>query len=181
MTEHELNTFIRNAAIDNGLCQAWRTDWYQDWSKQKLINKFYRGIDFFLEKRFITNQFIKEAMPLPLLRDNAILVDDNYSIINPCQRDEKMYYAITLGNTNTNIRLNNRNIATCYICDNSKVNIYARHNSYVLVHLLHNATLIARTFDEAKVTILVHSEDATYAVFGSEDSFRVKKELDYLK
>ena len=181
MTEHELNTFVRQAAIDNGLCQAWKTDWHQDWSNQKLVNKFYSGIDFFLEKRFISNQFIKEAMSIPFLRDNAILVDDEYSIINPFQREEKTHYAITLGDTKSKIRLNDRNIATCYICDNSKVTVYARHNSFALVHLFHKAKLIVHTYDEAKVTILVHSEDATYAVDGLDKSYTVKKELDYLK
>ena len=167
--------------MKNGLCLTWQAAWYEDWPMQKLADKFYEGIDFFIEKRFITNEYIKRAFPLVFLRDNAILVDDKYSLINPSQYDAKTCYAIMLGKTESKVRLNNRNIATCYLCDDSRSEFTIRHNASLLIHLFDNAVANVKILDEAKVTVLIHSETATFTFSGSDDAVTMKKDLNYLK
>lgn len=174
----ELNNCLRAAAIENGLCDNWQRAWAEDWEPQELIRRFYLGMDFFLKKRFITNEFIKENFPQYLLRDNGILVDDAYSLLNPSQEYHNTNYAVTLGNTKAKIRVNGRNMATCYICDSSDVDVVARHESFMLIHATDNVHIRARQRDEARLVIIKHNLDVVLEIDGD---VIIKYEPDWLK
>lgn len=166
-----LNKELRKRAVDNGLCQQWQNEWLCDWDLKKMVAQFYRGIDFFLQKRFISNDFIKENFEKQFLRENGIIVDDKYSLLNP-------EYAIFLGNSSSTIRYNGRNVSTIYITDNSSVKILAKTRSVTIVHLLGSAFCETEQDDTATIVVIVHSELARIAV---SKNTKVRYELDYLK
>lgn len=166
-----LNEQIRSKAIEKGLCDKWKEDWESDWSLDKLVDKFYRGIDFFLDKRFVSNDYIKESFDKDWLRKNGILVDDEYSLLNPDS-------AIFLGNSQSTIRFNGYNAATIYVTDESNVKVIAKNKSFVLVHVLGNAQVEAKTYDSANITVLIHSKES---IVIADNGIKVKEELDYLK
>lgn len=167
----ELNKELRTQAINNGLCAMWQKEWKEDWDLDKMISQFYRGIDFFLDKRFVSNNFIKENFDRDFLRKNGILVDDTYSLLNPRN-------AILIGESQSTIRFNNYMVATIYVIDNSKAKILAKGHSSVIVHLLGTPQVEVEQKEHGNVLIINHSKES---VIISDDGIKIKEEFDYLK
>lgn len=171
MNKKELNKELRAQAINNGLCAMWQKEWKEDWDLDKMISQFYRGIDFFLDKRFVSNNFIKENFDRYFLRKNGILVDDTYSLLNPRN-------AILIGESQSTIRFNNYMVTTIYVIDNSKAKILAKGHSSVIVHLLGNPQVEVEQKEHGNVLIINHSKES---VIISDDGIKIKEEFDYLK
>lgn len=171
INDSELNKELRDSAIRYGLCNQWQNEWRKDWDKDKMVSRFYKGIDFYLKNRFVSNDFIKNNFDLNFLRNKGILVDDTYSLLNPEN-------AILIGNSSSNIRFNGRNISTLYILDKSKAKITAKGKSFVMVHLLGMSELEAEQESGAEVVAIVHSTDC---VVSSDSGVKIKYELDYLR
>lgn len=136
-----------------------------------MVSQFYRGLDFFLKNRYVSNDFLKENFDNGFLRQNGILVDDNYSLLNPKS-------SILIGKSSSRIRFNGRNCANIYIIDDSKAMIAASGNSFVIVHLLGNASVEAVQKDNADLVIINHTHNSSIS---SEGNVRIKEEFDYLK
>lgn len=170
MNNKELNSELRQAAIKNGLCKQWQEEWKQDWDHKKMVSQFYRGIDFYLKKRFMSNDFLKENFDRDFLRKNGILVDDTYSLLNPDR-------AVFIGESSSHVRFNGRNSATIYILDKSKVKVTSRGEAFVIVHLLGSAELEAEQLAKSEIVAVVHSGDCKV----TDGSIRVRYELNYLK
>lgn len=171
MDKKELNNELRTQAINNGLCAMWQKEWKNDWDLDKMVSQFYRGIDFFLDKRFVSDAFIKDNFEKDFLRKNGILVDDTYSLLNPSK-------AILIGNSQSNIRYNNYKVSTIYIIDNSKAKIIAKGHSAVIVHLLGSPQVEVEQKEHGNVLIINHSKES---VIISDDGIKIKEEFDYLK
>ena len=149
----ELNNEARTLAIENGLCEKWQDMWAKDWPLEKMVHMFYRGIDFFISTRFLPDNKMVEWVGTDFMRENGILVNDRYSLVNPS-------YVITTGKTETTIRMNANNAATIYLCDDSTATLEAKNRSFVIVHLYGNATLKATASGDAHVCAIVHSDKA---------------------
>ena len=149
----KLNKTLRDDAIGFGLCQQWQGDWKSDWDKEKMVAKFFQGMDFCLKHRFPTNQFIIDNFDLDFRRKSNVLVDDKYSLLNPI-------HALILGSSESTIRMNARHGSTIYMRDNSHVKLLASGNSFVVVHLLDNAQIEVETQDKAHVAVITHSKNA---------------------
>lgn len=168
MNKTELNERLRKAAIDCGLCEQWQHEWENDWDSTKMISQFYRGIDFFLDKRFISNEFIKENFDKDFLRKWGILVDDTYSLLNA-------RHAILIGDSTSTIRINNHNVSEIYVIDNSKAKIIAKDNAKVIVRLLGKAQIEVEKKGSANVTVINHSKDS---VIISNDNIKIREDYN---
>lgn len=164
-TNKQLNKELRENAVSCGLCHQWKSDWKKDWSLETMIAQFYRGMDFFIKNRFISNDFIKESFDLTFRRDNGVLVDDKYSLLSPMN-------AILLGNSESVIRFNSYDVCTMYVLDDSCVKIIAKGNAFVLVHAYGNAQLGIEQKDKASVAVIKHSNGC---VVISDDDITVKE------
>lgn len=171
MNNKELNISLRKDAIGFGLCKQWQADWKSDWDMQTLIDKYKEGIDFCLLNDYPGNEFIKTNFSQDILRENAILVDDKYSLLN--QR-----ICVLLGNSNSTIRYNGRNLGAVYVKDNSHCEVIAKGFSFCIIHAFGNSHLKCSAFDKANIVVLKHSKDIE--VEKSEGFVRIKEELDYL-
>lgn len=167
----EVNRQLRTAAINRGLCNQWQRDWRHDWDLETMKEKFFKGIDFFILNRFISNDKFKELFSVDELRKNGVLVDDKYSLVNP-------EHAIMVGNSQSTLRFNQYQVSTLYIIDNSQAKIEAKNNSFVMVHLFDTAQVEIKQTDNAKVVVLLHSNSA---VIISDDCISIQYELDYLQ
>lgn len=135
-----INHYLRGQARDNGLCDKWYEEWKgEDWSYQTMIDKYIEGIDFCIEHDFPKAEFITSYFPKDLLRKNGILVNDNWSLLNP-------KYAVLLENSNSTIRLNGWQVSQVYLRGISTARIHTGGHAHVIVHL----------YDEAGVHILCH-------------------------
>lgn len=171
MNEKQLNDELRRTAIRNGLCEQWQGYWKKDWSLQKMAERFFTGIDFYLKNRFVTNDMFKSCFDKSFLRENGILVDDEYSLLNPTK-------AIAIGKSKSTIRYNSNNVASLYIVDESEVKIVAKGNSFVIVHLLDSTRATISQEGKAEVIAIIHSPSAKVY---TDDTITIKYELDYLK
>lgn len=172
MDNSELNISLREDAIKLGLCDQWQADWHVDWDMQKMIDKYKEGIDFCLLNNYPEIDFIKKNFSQEILRDNAILVDDKYSLLN--QR-----ICVLLGNSKSTIRYNGKNLGAVYIKNNSECLVTAKGLSFCLVHAFDNARIKCEAFDNASIVVLKHSKDILIEETTGE--VKIKEELDYLK
>ena len=169
-SERELNERIRNSAISCGLCSQWQREWRNDWNLDKLVERFYKGLDFFLKTRFVSNDFIKEGFDKGFLRRKGIIVDDAYSLLNP-------QMAIMLGASKSMVRVNGYTVSTIYVTDSSDVKVSAKGHSMCLVHVLGQASVSAMNEDKASITVINHS---TASSISAADGVKILDEMDYL-
>lgn len=166
-----INEILRDDAISNGLCAQWQSDWREDWDAQKMVDKYKEGIDFCIKHGYPGNEFIKQNFPKELLRENAVLVDDRWSLLN-------QKTCVLLGNSESTIRYNGRTVGSVYVKDNSRCTITAKVFSFCLVHAFDNARINCEATEQAAIVIIKHSEKVI--VDKSMGNIRVRKELDYL-
>ena len=171
INEKELNKSLREKAISNGLCAQWQRDWKKDWDVEEMISKFFKGLDFFLKNRFMSNEFMKDNFDIDVRRSHNVLVDDDYQLSNPKQ-------SLITGNSNARINVDSWNVATIYIIDNSFTKVIAKENAFVMVHVLDSAQVNVTQEGDSKVFVYVHSKDSVVITTGK---VTVKENLDYLK
>lgn len=165
---NKLNNELRETAIGYGLCQKWQDEWNRDYSVGELIEKFYTGIDFCIEHNYPTNDFIKSNFGKEVLRDNNILVDDKFSLLNPTN-------AAVFGNSETKVRFNARNHGRIWCKDKARVSIYARNSSFVIVHVFDSAIVEADGRDSSKLIVIRHSNECKITCYGKAEE---KEELN---
>lgn len=166
-----LSVELRNMARKLNLCDKWFGEWKDDTDEQTLIDKYFKGLDFCLIHHYPSNEYISTHFERDLLRKNGILVDDNYSLLNPSN-------AILLGSSKSTIRVNARNHAVIHVRDNVSVKVVAKNNAFVIVHAMDNSTVHAEGFDSSRLVVFRNSKSANIIVSGkatTEDDF------DYLK
>lgn len=167
---NDLNKELRSQAISLGLCNEWQKMWENDWSKEKMIERMYKGLDFCLEHHWPSNEFITNNFDTDFLRQNNIFVNDKYSVINPKQ-------SLILGNSDVTFRYNAWGNGSVHVRDNSSLKIFAKNRSFVLVHLYDNAYIEAKQSDKAKIVLIKHSDKVTII---AEKDIKIREDYDYL-
>lgn len=167
----ELNKTLRESAIKNGLCAQWQKEWEKDWDIEHMISQFFRGLDFYLKNRFMTNDFMKENFDIDIRRSHNILVDDDYSLSNPQQ-------ALIVGNSNAIVDVNAWSVTTIYATDDSYTKVTAKDNSFVMIHLFDSAQVNINKKDYSNVNVYIHSKNA---VVITDDDVKIRENLKYLK
>lgn len=171
MDSVELSKTLRESARQNGLCDTWYNEWKDNTSKESLVAKMYKGLDFVLKNHWPSNAFIKENFSQDFLRKAHVYVDDKHSVINPKQ-------SLILGKSDITIRFNSNGHGEIHVRDNSRVKLTAKTRSFVIVHLYENAYIYAEQTELAKVVLVKHSKDVTVV---TEGNVTIKEEYDYLK
>lgn len=167
----EINKELREQAKGLGMCEEWQGLWNKDWSKEKMAEMMYRGLDFCLEHHFPTNDFIQQHFEKKFLRENNIFVNDRYSSVNPEE-------SLILGKSEIRLRYNSNKHGIIHVRDNSTLKITAKGRSFVIIHLYEKAYVDAEKFDSASVVVIKHSTDVTVI---ADSNIKVKEEYDYLK
>ena len=164
----KLNETLKSRAVDLGLCEQWQKEWNEDWDYDKLISKFYVGIDFCLSNKYPTNDFIKNNFPIDILRRKSVLVDEKRSVLNAPDM-------AVFGSSEVVARYNARNCGRIYIKDVSSLKITAHNNAFVIVHILDNAKVYAEAYEKADLIIIKHSIDCAIT---ANDSVRIVEEYN---
>lgn len=167
----ELNEELRNQAKHLGLCNDWQRLWRKDWSKEKMVEMMYRGLDFCLKYHYPANDFLVKHFELDFLRKSNVFVDDTYSVCNPKQ-------SLVLGNSKIIFRYSAWGFGNVYVRDNSSAKIFTRNKSFVIVHLFDNAHVEAEQKDKSKFVIIKHSTDVTIV---ADTNIKIREDYDYLK
>ena len=168
---NELNKTLKEEAINLGLCKQWTNMWNKNFSEQELINLFFEGIDFCISNRWPSAKFIKENFSVDTLRQNNVLVDDKWSLINPV-------YAALIGNSECTIRYNGRVSGRVYVMEGVSVKILANNRSFVMVHSFGKTNIECKASDSATIKIIHHWMKSEVKKNGFVTEL---EELDYLR
>ena len=150
MDNKKLNKELRNQARSLGLCDEWYKEWQKNESKQDLIRKYIRGIDFCIMHDYPSLDFARKNFDRRLLCDNGIFLD---VMIN----DKNIPKAILLGNTVGALFYSDDYVGNVYVRHVSNVSIIAKGASKVFVETYENCIVSVKASEEAKVFVYHHS------------------------
>lgn len=166
-----LNKDLKDQAVALGLCGDWQKLWRKDWSREKMVERMYKGLDFCIIHHYPSNDFILKHFDLDFLRKCNVFVNDKYSVVNPKE-------SLVLGTSDVTFRYNGHSYGNIHIRDNSSAKVIARNLSFVIVHLYENASVTAEQYDNAKVVFVKHSTNVHIA---TPSNIKVREEYNYLK
>lgn len=168
---NEINKELKSQAVHLGLCDEWQGLWKKDWSRERMVEQMYRGLDFCLKHHWPSNDFILKHFDIDFRRESKVFVDDKYSVVNPKQ-------SLVLGKSDITFRYNGWSSGNIHIRDNSSVKVTVKNRSFVIVHLYENSYCVAEQLDKAKVVLVKHSPNVTIV---ADKEIKVKEEFDLLK
>lgn len=147
----KLSNELKAMARDNGLCDEWYGEWKDYESEDSLIDKYKRGIDFSIQKDWISNEYIKSHFDKEVLHRNNVFVDDKEYVSNPNG------VVVINGNSNINIDLSMFDFADIYVRHNSKLHIHTKMCAKAFINVYDNAEVYIESYDSAKVYVYRHS------------------------
>lgn len=168
---NELNKDLKSQAVALGLCSDWQKLWDKDWSREKMVERMYKGLDFCIMHHYPSNDFILKHFDLDFRRKSNVFVNDKYSVVNPKE-------SLILGTSDMIVRYNADSYGNIHIRDNSSVKLIARNRSFIIVHLYENASVNAKQYDKSTVVLVTHS---TKVHIVADKNIKVREEYDYLK
>ena len=166
--EKEANQILRQRAIECGLCNQWQEEWGSDWSAEKLVERFFAGIDFYAQTRFFDKNKVKDLFGTEFLRKHNVLIDDKWSLLSPKR-------AALIGQSATTLRYGMRNVSEAYLFDNSSALITCKTNATAIIHLYDNASAVAKAYDAGRVLVIRHGVNTRARVEGNAS---VEDEMD---
>lgn len=181
MNEKDLSIRLREDARKIGLCDQWYGEWKDETSKEELVSKFKRGLDFCLKHRWPSMSFIKQNFDQDFLRRHGILVDDirSFPIRDENRRLIYLNDFVILGYSHSIIRYSFRpNMCNVWVCDTSHVKIDVKYGAFIMLHLFDKATADVVTDLVSKVTVIRHSPNVKLKKQGV---VVVKDEFHYLQ
>lgn len=126
---NELNHKLRTEAIGLGLCEQWQGDWQRDKTRDQLIAMFKRGIDFCIERKWPSVDFVRQHFLQRELHENqvhfgeddlAATFDNGVAVCKECKGE---------------ITIKPLAVNTLYLIDCEDVHITALRQSILYIHL----------------------------------------------
>lgn len=124
---------LKKEAIRLGLCNEWQNEWGKP-TRQELIDKYVKGIDFCIKHNYPSNEYIVENFTQQELNDNGIFVNERFEVVNPKR-------LICNGDCNGVCRISSYISKDMYIRGNSIVVIYLEENSRAFIRIYDNCTV----------------------------------------
>lgn len=158
MEEKKLNKILKDRAVELGLCDKWRDEWERDETKQELIEKYLRGIDFCIQHDYPKLEFIREYFPKKLLERNGVFVDEEIG-----RRDDVAARdtVVLLGGSKAELHYDGLGMCNIYVRHRSEVTIVARGWSRVFVECYEDSVINVTAEDESKVFVYQHGGEVT--------------------
>ena len=154
MKRDELNTVLRDQARELGLCDEWYGGWKNE-TKQQLIEKYLKGIDFCIKHDYPSLDFIERNFDEETLIENGIFV--NHYI-----EAENTRMVVALGNSSGSLRYNGVCSCEVYVRHNSEVDITAADGAKVFVEVYEQGKIHITSSGAAKVFVYKHGGDVVY-------------------
>ena len=143
------------------MCNEVHRNWYgKSWDFNELADVMYRNLDFCIDYRWPSKETLKELIPINARHENGIVIDEEWSLLNNT-------FALIIGDSKSNVRYNAFNVGKIYVFDNSKCNITVKGHAFLIIHLFDNANVNVTVNDNAKASIVLHSELCSYCSTGS--------------
>lgn len=130
----DISKELKNEAVGLGLCTEWTKEWGNP-TKDELVDKYVRGIDFCIEHNYPSCEYMKKHFD-GIMQKHGVFVDDEIDLKN---------IRIVIANGKT---------SGAIVCDSYSVGtIYARHDSDLTIEASGNAFVTIETYDNCKVSV----------------------------
>lgn len=172
MEQEELSRLLLGEATELGICDGWRRGWSGNATKQELVNKFLRGIDFCLRNKWPSPRFIAENFDSALLFKNGILANGRHSFLNPP-------VCVALGDSSATIRIDGGNASRIYVNDKSRTMLAVNSTGKVIVEVRGEAYLDVTASDRLPCDVIIY-DYSDKSVVTAPSSVRYEKGADYL-
>lgn len=149
METKELNKMLRDRARELGLCDKWYKEWDKKSTRQELIEKYIKGIDFCIKHDYPNLDFAREYFPKNQLVQNGIFLDGKVEGCN-------IKTAVLLGNSNGNLKYEGQKAGDVYVRHQSDVVITAEGGARVFVEVYDDSKVIAKTDETSKIFVYYH-------------------------
>ena len=149
MKDRELNKLLKDGAVLLGLCDKWQDEWDIRSTKEELINKYIKGIDFCIKHDYPSKDFIKDCFPKYLLNSKGIFVDEKNGDSDDFSKAE------------TVVLLGECRAAICYSSPCSK-SVYIRHKSYADISVLGGAVAFIEMYDDSHLNLYTDMDSKAF-------------------
>lgn len=143
----DISKELKKEAISLGLCQEWTNEWGKP-TKDELVDKYVRGIDFCIEHNYPSCEYMKKHFD-GVMQNHGVFVNDNIDLQN-----SKM--VIANGKTSGKIIYNSYSVGTIYARHDSDLTIEASGNAFVSIETYDNCNVSVFQRDQSKVFIYNH-------------------------
>lgn len=137
MNTKEFNRTLRDRARQLGLCDQWYDQWDRNETKQELIEKYLKGIDFCIKHDYPNLDFVRAYFSKSLLISNGIFLDENVDASN-------LKTAVLLGESRGVLRYDGLRTG----------NVYVRHQSELQIEATDGARVFIETYEGCKVHVV---------------------------
>lgn len=134
-----LNRAMRAEARGLGLCDQWFGEWADDADVDELLNKYTRGIDFVIGKKFPGNDVLKKYATKEKLHEHGIYIDEKVDK--------------TATNSPSTI-LNGTCDGKLTYGSFSVANIYVRDSCDITIEVFDFAKVFVEVYDDARVSFI---------------------------
>lgn len=136
MKERKLSDRMKQEAVSLGLCAQWTAEWENGTSKDEMVEKFVRGLDFCIQHNFPSTEVMKKDFG-DVIHKHGVYVDEEVHLRHP-----------------KTIVLNGRCRGSLYCGDFDAGNIYVRHDTDVTIRVDGHAYVHISVYDKAKVNVM---------------------------
>lgn len=149
MNTKELNKTLRDRARVLGLCDQWYGEWEKEETKQELIEKYLKGIDFCIKHDYPTLPFIKANFNKAQLLLKGIFLDENVDASN-------LKTAVLLGESKGELRYYGLSVGNVYLRHQSEVTIEVNDGARVFIEVYENCKLKVVSVGNSKAFVYWH-------------------------
>ena len=141
---------LRDRARQLGLCDQWYDQWDKEETKQELIEKYLKGIDFCIKHDYPKPDFIRAYFPNSILVKNCIFLDTlNVETSN-------LSRAVFLGKSNGRITYDGVKAGNIYLRHESELDVKATGGARVFIETYEGCRLNVEAKENSKVFVYRH-------------------------
>lgn len=151
-----LSLELRDMARRAGLCDKWFGKWSAEETNESLFMKYKNGIDFSIDRDWISNDFIKSNWSQEVLRRNFIFVDDIGFVC-----DNAKGVVVVNGDSDVTFEFTDFVVADVYVRHHSKAHFNVSVNARVMINLYDHAEVTINSCDDSRVNVFRYSKEAS--------------------
>lgn len=133
--EQKLSERMKREAVKLGLCAQWTEEWEKNTTKDDMVDKFVRGLDFCIEHDWPSTEVMKKDFG-DVIHKHGVYVDERVTKQNP------------------SVMILNGHSDASVTCDGyAASDIHVRHTSRLRLSVTGMAVVYVRVYDKAEVDV----------------------------
>ena len=143
----DISKELKKKAINLGLCTEWTERWKNP-TKDELVDKYVRGIDFCIKHDYPSCKYMKKHFD-GIMQKHGVFVNDKINLQNPNM-------VIANGNTSGKIIYDAYSVGTIYARHDSNLTIEVSGHAFIAIEIYDDCNVSVFQRDKAKVFVYNH-------------------------